>query len=329
MTTPPETAAETTETEPRHGIAMPQRGALVAAAAGRQGGTLAALPGPELRFGFALWPYDLLLRFAWDLPEHEHVWPDDWFDDVFEHAARDLRSLGPKLIHALAAMITPLDTLKNAALEAELTREQVESAPLQVDLVLSYLSRLLDHVASVVPHCYGQDGRALAEGRGNLRRLAALPLGEVDPLLARLIAPDGQLPPVVDRFASPHAEVQSHSPDLYAMVNAPGFDTALPKAAARALRESADVSIAAADQIDAGLPALCAWLDTLLAHLIAMVCARAEDGDDLRERWAEPNWTVLQRMSFADTDAALALIRALPTIADGPDLIDDGAADDD
>ena len=113
----------------------------------------------------------------------------------------------------------------------------------------------------------------------------------------------------------------THSRDIYAIVNAPGFETALPKAAARALRESAGVTIDAADQIDRQLPGLCAWLDALLEHLIGVVCERAEEGDDLRERWAETNWSALHPLSFLDTQAALALTRALPAIAEGPFLV--------
>lgn len=313
-------------TPPRHGIGMPPRGALVAAGRTR---SISRLPAPEIRFGMVQWPYDLLLRFAYDLPEHEHVWPNDWFDDGFEHAAMALRQLGPKLIAALAAMQPPLEDLKNATIgvqDAELTRENVTGVPLQVDLVLGYLVRILDCVATVIPHCYGQDGKALAAGRGNLRTLAALPLTDFDPALAELVTPDGSLPSGVAELAGPSlgAEIElgehpvPHSPDIYAIVHAPGFEQALPKAAARALRQSAEATIAAADAIDRALPHLFAWFDQLLDYLIGQVCERAEEGDELRERWADSNWTVIQRLSFANTDSALALTRALPAIAEGP-----------
>ena len=311
---------------PRHGIGMPPRGALVAAGRTR---SVLQLPAPEIRFGIAQWPYDLLLRFAYDLPEHEHVWPDDWFDDGFEHAAIELRQLGPKLIAALAAMQPPLEDLKNATIgvqDAELTRENVTSVPLLVDLVLGYLARMLDHVATVIPHCYGQAGKALAAGRGNLRTLAALPLSELAPSLAAIVVPDGSLPAGVARFASPRLgesidlgeRLSPHSADIYAIVHAPGFEQALPKAAARSLRQSAEATIAAADVIDASLPELFAWFDRLLEYLIQQVCGRAEEGEELLERWADSNWTVVQRLSFLNTDAALALTRALPSIAEGP-----------
>ncbi len=310
----------------RHGIGMPPRGALVAAGRAR---SVSRLPSPEIRFGIAQWPYDLLLRFAYDLPEHEHVWPNDWFDDGFEQAAIELRQLGPKLVAALAAMQPPLEELKNAAMgveDAELTREQVTSVPLHIDLVLDYLARMLDCAATVIPHCYGQEGKALASGRGNLRALAGMPLAEFDPELAGIVAPDGSLPAAVSRLASPSlgAEVElgerptAHSADIYAIVHAPGFEQALPKAAARALRQSAEATIAAADAIDATLPGLFGWFDRLLEYLIGLVCERAEEGEELGERWSESNWTVIQRLSFADTDAALALTRALPAIAEGP-----------
>lgn len=297
----------------RHGIRMPERGRLLRA----RGGAPARLPTPEIHFGIALWPYDLLLRFAWDLPENEHVWPDDWFDDVFEAAAVRLRHTAPKLLHAIAAIQPPLEALKDAALSDELTREQVEQTPLQIDLALAYLGQMLDDLAVVAPHCYGAEGRAFAESRSSLTALVRAPLEQLDPALPALLAPDGELPEAVAAFAQPPTP---HSRDLYAIVNAPGFDEALPKAAARALRESAAATIAAADQIDAQLPALCGWLDALLEHLINAVCQRAEDGEDLRERWAELNWSRLQPLSFADTSSALALTRALPAIAEGPIL---------
>ena len=297
----------------RHGIRMPERGQIARA----RRGPGSQLPRPQIHFGVALWPYDLLLRFAWDLPENEHVWPNDWFDDVFESAAVRLRHTAPKLIHAIMAMQPPLETLKYAALEGELSREQVERTPLQIDLILLYVGRILDDVAAVVPHCYGDDGRLLTAGRAGLSALARSPLGELDARLAALIAPGGELPEAVAMFVDPPL---THSRDIYAIVNAPGFETALPKAAARALRESAAVTIDAADQIDRQLPGLCAWLDALLEHLIGVVCERAEEGDDLRERWAETNWSALQPLSFLDTQAALALTRALPAIAEGPFL---------
>ena len=306
----------------RHGIRMPERGRLLSA----RGGAPARLPTPEIHFGLALWPYDLLLRFAWDLPENEHVWPDDWFDDVFESAAVRLRHTTPKLLLAIAALQPPLEALKDAALADELTREQVEQVPLQIDLALGYLGQMLDDIAAVIPHCYGSEGRVLAEARSGLGALTAAPLGDLDPDLTALLAPGGAPEPAAAAFARPHPRnaggeaPPAHSRDIYAIVNAPGFDAALPNAAARALRESAAATIAAADRIDAGLPPLCGWLDALLEHLIDIVCARAEDGEDLRERWSEVNWSRLQTLSFADTSSALALTRALPAIAEGPIL---------
>ena len=38
--------------------------------------------GEGVHFGMALWPYDLLLRFGYDLPENEHTWDGKWFDDA-------------------------------------------------------------------------------------------------------------------------------------------------------------------------------------------------------------------------------------------------------
>ena len=38
----------------------------------------------SVRFGAALWFADVLLRFGYDLPEHEHPWDGEWIDDEFE-----------------------------------------------------------------------------------------------------------------------------------------------------------------------------------------------------------------------------------------------------
>ena len=85
-----------------------------------------------------------------------------------------------------------------------------------------------------------------------------------------------------------------------------------------ALKASARQTIAAAEAIDASLLHMFRWLEALLDHLIEVVCERATDGARLRERWASDDWTVIQRLTFFDTDAALAVTRAFPAISEGP-----------
>ena len=63
---------------------------------------------------------------------------------------------------------------------------------------------------------------------------------------------------------------------------------------------------------------MCRWLDLLLDHLIGVVCRRLPEGERLRARWAADEWTTIQRLSFFDTDAALAITRAFPAISEGP-----------
>src|ERR1700730_16517839 len=103
-----------------------------------------------VHFGVALWPYDLLLRFGYDLPENEHLWAGKWFDDRYEAAALDLRSVAAKLLRALRDMDASLRTLEAAGRggrpvrDLGALREAVQQAPLAVDLVLFYLRRLRD-----------------------------------------------------------------------------------------------------------------------------------------------------------------------------------------
>ncbi len=296
----------------RHGIYMPARGTFVAAGRERD---VSRMPDPDIRFGIGLWPSEAA--------------PHLDADDAFRNAAVRLRPLGPKLVAALQALQVPLEDLKNrtvGAIEEELTRELVERTPLHVDLAAQYLAELLDHVAALVPSCYGPAGQPLVEARGSLRRLAQSPLDTVDPTLAALIAPDGALPAWAETLAAPAIGQDSdfsalplaNDPNIYLILNHPNFDRAAPEQKLTALKASANQTIAAAEAIDDSLLGMFHWLDQLLEHLIHTVCNRVPDGDHLRQRWTNPHWTIIQPLSFFDTDAALAITRAFPAISEGP-----------
>ncbi|MCY3557568.1 MAG: hypothetical protein OXH13_02830 [Chloroflexi bacterium] len=296
----------------RHGIYMPARGTFVAAGRDRD---VSRMPNPDIRFGICLWPSELMAYIE--------------VDDAFTDAAVRLRQQGPKIVAALQQMQVPLEDLKNrtvGAIEEELTLELVERTPLAVDLVAAYLAELLDHVATIIPSCYGADGAQLNAGRGSLRRLASCGLSEVDPALAEIVAPGGSLPDWAETLTSSSigedpdftALPMANDPNIYLVTNHPNFDGANPEQKLSALKASANQTIAAAEAIDDSLQGMFTWLDALLDHLIEVVCERAIDGDQLRERWESDAWTVIQRLSFVDTDAALAVTRAFPAISDGP-----------
>jgi hypothetical protein len=144
--------------------------------------------GDEFHFGMALWPYDLLLRFGYDLPEHEHIWERKWFDDGFESAARDLRATAVKLMLTLRSVHHATHMLRvvveGDATEIELTAavEAAETAPLHLDLAHAYLQRLGRALACVLPCCYGF--AALASNAGEQR-------GAVPPGPASRASPQG------------------------------------------------------------------------------------------------------------------------------------------
>ena len=305
-------ALPTTPQLRRHGIYMPARGTFVEAGRARD---VSRMPNPDIRFGICLWPSELM------------AYAD--VDDAFTDAAVRLRQLGPKIVASLQQMQEPLEDLKNrtvGAIEEELTLELVERTPLAVDLVAAYLAELLDHVATVIPGCYGADGARLSDGRGSLRRLADAPLSDVDPALAEMLAPGGSLPPWAETLASSSigaapdfsALPMANDPNIYLITNHANFERADPEQKLEALKASARQTIAAAEAIDASLLGMFTWLDALLEHLIAVVCERHANGDQLRERWASDDWTIIQRLTFFDTDAALAVTRAFPAISDGP-----------
>jgi hypothetical protein len=243
--------------------------------------------GDAVHFGIAVWPYDLLLRFGYDLPENEHMWPGEWFDDTFEAAAMDLRSDAAKLVLAVRATSEAIAGLAAAAGETpapdvKALRRAVETAPLALDLVVAYLARIRVSLAAIIPCCYGVDGQAFGDARGELGRMAGLANGAVgDPALAGLLS------------HPPRLSLRTNRPDLYVVSGNEGFAAALPKSAARALRTSAAVTLEAASALGTLLADECAWLDRVLAHLQGIVAARAEDGPDLLERWADPAWSVV------------------------------------
>ena len=290
---------------------MPERGTFVEVGRTRD---VSNLPTPEIRFAIGLWPSEAMA----------YLEPDDTFTD----AAIRLRQLGPKLVHALKQMQEPLEDLKNrtvGAIEEELTRELVELTPLRVDLVASYIGELLDHTAAIIPACYGERGQRLVKRQGSLRRLATAPLGEFDPALAELLGPGGQLPDWAETLARSSIGAPSdftalpltNDPNIYIAVNHPNFSRASEEQQMEALQASAHQTIAAAEAIDASLLGMFQWLDALVEHLIGVVCDRVDEGPRLRERWASDQWTVIQPLTFFDPDAALAITRAFPAIADG------------
>ena len=206
-----------------------------------------------MRFGVATWFGDVLVRFGYDLFEHEHPWDGEWIDDAFERAARSLRSSGAKLVRALRSV--------GDAPEAD----PLLVGPMAIDLAVFYLRSILDDVAVCIPNCSGVEGRALP--RGDLGAL-------------------GFPPPDVLGF-------RTHSDELYAVVDGAGELPALPRAVDRVRRESAEVTAEAVRALEHALASLGPWFDRLLGELQGRVAARAEDGEDLLERWSAVDWSVI------------------------------------
>jgi hypothetical protein len=249
------------------------------------------IAGDDVRFGAATWFHDVLVRFGYDLPEHEHPWDGEWIDDAFEAAAKDLRSTGSKLLMALEG----LDGLV-------VDGDRAETAPLAVDAVVAYLERLLRGVAVAVPCCFGQEGRVLAPARhGGLEAMADA-VAAIDRDVAAALRPPRALSEVLALgFAT-------HSPELYLVLDAAGPRPALPRAAARFRDASAATTATAVPAIDRALAAACPWLDRLVVVLQSVVAARAEDGDDLLARWAQPDWSVVRRTTPALAPRLPALV---------------------
>ncbi len=149
--------------------------------------------------------------------------------------------------------------------------DDVERGPMTIDLAVAYLARILDDLAIVIPNCYGTDGRTLPRGD-----LAAL----------------GFPPPVALDFPT-------SSPELFMVLDATGPRPSLPKATARLRAASQEVTRQAITALDAALAALCPWLDEVLDTLQREIAKRAQDGEDVLERWADPDWSVLGRATPA------------------------------
>jgi hypothetical protein len=205
------------------------------------------IAGGVVRFGVATWFHDVLVRFGYDLFEHEHPWDGEWIDDAFEAAALDLRATGSKLLRALDRL-----------------HDDPETGPLSVDLAVAYLERMLGDLAVVIPNCHGVEGRSMPRGD-----LAAL----------------GFAVPVDLSFAT-------HARDLYMVVDA-SVTPALPKAHARLRTQSQAITRVAISELEEALRELCPWFDGVLDAMQHAIAARAEDGDALLERWANPDWSVL------------------------------------
>ena len=94
-------------------------------------------------------------------------------------------------------------------------------------------------------------------------------------------------------MASALYSARRHTPAVYAVSAAAGDAPALPAAAKAALADSARSTLAAAAAVSKAVEAACPWLDAVLERLIAVVCQRAEDGPDVFDRWAEPDWSVV------------------------------------
>ena len=146
----------------------------------------------------------------------------------------------------------------------------------------------------------------------------------LDPNLAGIVAPRGTLPGWAETLAAASIGASSdfsalplaNDPNIYIITNHPNFERADAEQKLEALKASANQTIAAAEAIDASMLGMFRWLDDLLDHLIGVVCQRLPEGDQLRERWASDEWTIIQRLTFFDTDAALAVTRAFPAISD-------------
>lgn len=203
-----------------------------------------------MRFGVGAFFNDVLVRFGYDLFEYEHPWSGEWLDDTFETAAKDLRSTAAKLVRALDAV-----------------DDDPETGPLTVDLAVSYVQRVLDGLAIVIPNCFGVDGQRMP--RGDLVALGFEPPTDLGALVTQ-------------------------ADDLYLVVDA-GDRATLPGMHDRVRARSQQLTRQAIAALDDALTALCPWFDDVVARLQREIATRAEDGDDLLDRWSDPSWTIVGR----------------------------------
>jgi len=142
-----------------------------------------------------------------------------------------------------------------------------ETGPLSVDLCMAYVHRVLDGLAIVIPNCFGVDGRSLP--RGDL-----VALGFEAPIDLRSLV--------------------TQADDLYLVADA-GDRATLPRMHERVRTRSQAVTREAITALDDAFAVLCPWFDGVVARLQREIASRAEDGDDLLQRWNDPNWTVVGR----------------------------------
>ena len=222
----------------------------------------------DVRFGIGTWFGDVLVRFGYDLFEHEHPWDGEWIDDAFETAAIDLRATVAKLLRVLD--------------EIDADDIDVERTPLRIDLALAYLDRIRQGVAVAVPCCFGTDGRALVSARTDPNDMATA-VASLDSNVARAL----------DEIVGLDLTVVTHDPDLYRIVDAGGARPPLPKAMARTRDASASTTASAIAELDAVLHRTCRAYDGVLLSLQHAIAHRAEDGPELLERWARTDWAVI------------------------------------
>ena len=308
----PQTAADAIPQ--RHGIYMPARGTFVAAGLDRD---ISRMPNPDIRFGIGLWPSEAMA----------YIEPDD----AFTNAAVRLRQLGPKLgrrsaRHASAARRPEKphrrrDRGRNLPKSWSNKPRSTSTWSPSTSPICSTTSQPSCRSATARPAlpCEGARGSLRRSVPGSARRYRSR-LGR-DRVRPRERSPVGPRPWPPRRSeplpTSPHSHWRT-TQNIYIITNHPNFERADPDQKLEALKASARQTIAAAEAIDASMLGMFRWLDKLLDHLINVVCQRLPEGDRLRERWASDEWTVIQRLTFFDTDAALAITRAFPAISDGP-----------
>lgn len=183
-------------------------------------------------------------------------------------AAIDLRATVAKLLRALE--------------DLDPERIDVERTPLTLDLALGYLDRIRHDIAVAVPCCFGTEGRSLRDAPRGLGDMAGA-VAAIDPSVAHGLA----------RVAAVDLTFVTHEPTLFNVLDGAAGRTPLPKATVRLRAESSAVTAVAMDRFDGVLRQLASAFDALLHDLQRAIAARAEDGDDLLERWARTDWAVV------------------------------------
>lgn len=242
------------------------------------------------RWGLGQWANDVLVRFSYELFEHDHRWPGQWLDDTFAAGARELRDVGHRLDVAIGEFersVDRLDATRWASVDEAV--EAVSGAASAHDLLTAYLARALDATAAVLPGAFGEDGRLLADRRRSIADLAGDPdaLHGLDPALATVA---DQALAVRDGLGRP-VTAPEFEPALATLCLGAGLTGRVMTAA----RESVPVARAARTQLRAAASSTYSVLDRALAICIRAVETRADDGPDLAQRWRERDWTVIRR----------------------------------